>query len=140
MGKQLRVLLADDNAAVLQYVLHTLPPDCEVVGAVREGKLVLQQAPVLQPDVIILDVAMGEINGFEVLRQLVASRCNSKIVFLTVHQEFEFIQAAFDGGALGYVFKSRLRHDLGAALEAVRNGKIFLSASDGSLGTGAGKS
>ena len=139
MAEQLRILLADDNVAVLHYVVQVLPSDCEVVGTLSNSKLVLQQAPVLQPDLIILDITMGEVNGFEVARQLSAIHCCSKIVFLTVHQEFEFIQAAFDAGAVGYVFKSRLRHDLPAAINAVRNGKTFLSADDTSFGAGVGK-
>jgi len=139
MAEQLRILLVDDNVAVLHYVLQLLPSDCELVGTLSDSKLVVQQVPVLRPDLIILDITMGEVNGFDVARQLRVAHCSSKIVFLTVHQEFEFIQAAFDAGAAGYVFKSRLRNDLPAAINAVRNGKIFLSADNGSFGAGAGR-
>ena len=68
--------------------------------------------PNLKPDMIILDISIGDLNGFEITRRLKANKCSSKIIFLTVHEEFEFVRAAFDAGALGYVFKSRLSSDL----------------------------
>jgi DNA-binding NarL/FixJ family response regulator len=87
---------------------------------------VLLEAPEIKPDVIVLDVSMGDLNGFDVTRQLRASQSTAKIIFLTVHEDFEFIRAAFDAGASGYVFKSRMNTDLRAALEAIKNGKVFI--------------
>jgi DNA-binding NarL/FixJ family response regulator len=132
MAEQIRILLADDNAAVLRHVEEILRKTFEVVGVLREGKLVTGQAKALVPDLIVLDISMGDTNGFEVARELRAAQCRSKIIFLSVHQEFEFIQAAFDAGASGYVFKSRLRTDLPAAIESVFHGKIFLPNTDSS--------
>ena len=138
MAEQLRILLADDNAAILNFVTRILERKFKVVGAVTEGRLVLQHAPALRPDIIVLDIAMGEMNGFEVARELDVLRCPSKIIFLTVHQEFEFVQAAFDAGASGYVYKSRLSTDLIAAIDAVKNGKVFLPNREEPYSTGAG--
>ena len=139
MAEQLRILLADDNAAVLRYVQDLLQEEFKVVGTLREGRLVLQQAPALNPDLIVLDISMGEPNGFEVARALRAVGCNSKIIFLTVHQEFEFIQAAFDAGASGYVFKARLRTDLPAAIDSVLHGKIYIPNEVGDLEGGTSR-
>jgi len=122
----LRILLADDNPAILDVVSRELQKDFVIVGAVPNGRSVLREAPDLKPDLIILDISMGDLNGFEVTRRLKAGQCPSKIIFLTVHEEFEFIRAAFDAGASGYVFKSRLSNDLRAAIEAIRAGKVFI--------------
>jgi DNA-binding NarL/FixJ family response regulator len=69
---------------------------------------------------------MGEMNGFEITRRLRSDLCRSKIIFLTVHEELEFIRAAFDAGASGYVFKSRMNTDLGTAIRAVQDDKVFI--------------
>ena len=137
MAEQLRILLADDNAAILNFVTRILERRFKIVGAFSQGSLVLQNAPVLQPDIIVLDIAMGEMNGFEVARELGVLKCSSKIIFLTVHQEFEFVQAAFDAGASGYVYKSRLSTDLFAAIDAVNDGRAFLPNRQEPYTTGA---
>jgi DNA-binding NarL/FixJ family response regulator len=122
----LRILLADDSPDILDAVKNELQPDYIVAGAVLDAASVLREVPNLKPDLIILDISMGDLNGFEITRQLKANKCPSKIIFLTVHEEFEFVRAAFDAGASGYVFKSRLSSDLRVAIEAVRAGKIFI--------------
>jgi len=138
MAQQLRILLADDNAAILKFVTRILERRFNIVGAFDRGILVLQNASTLRPDIIVLDIAMGEMNGFDVARELRAVKCPSKIIFLTVHQEFEFVQAAFDAGASGYVYKSRLSTDLIAAINAVENGRVFLPNRKEPHTTGAG--
>ena len=126
MTEPLRVLLADDNPAILDAVKHMLQKEFTVIGALSEALSVVEQAPELNPDVLILDISMGELNGFEITQRLRAKQCNSKIIFLTVHEEFEFIRAAFGVGASGYVFKSRMNTDLPAALDAIKGGKVFI--------------
>lgn len=126
MAELLRVLLADDNPAILEIVKEMLHKDFTIVGALMDPRAVVQQTPELNPDVLILDISMGEINGFEIAVELRARQKCPKIVFLTVHEEFEFMRAAFDAGASGYVFKSRMHTDLRAALTAVANGKVFI--------------
>jgi DNA-binding NarL/FixJ family response regulator len=122
----LRILLADDSPDILDAVKNELQPDYVIAGAVLDAASVLRDVPNLKPDMIILDISIGDLNGFEITRRLKANKCSSKIIFLTVHEEFEFVRAAFDAGALGYVFKSRLSSDLRVAIEAVRAGKIFI--------------
>ena len=126
MHEPLRILLADDNPAILDMLKRMLQKDFEIAGAVNNAASVLREAPELKPDVIVLDVSMGDLNGFDVTRQLRATKSTAKIVFLTVHEDFEFIRAAFDAGASGYVFKSRMNTDLRAALEAIKSGKVFI--------------
>ena len=126
MTERLRVLLADDNPAILEVVKHLLEREFQIVGALEQASAVVRQAPEIKPDVLILDISMGELNGFEITRELRKEKCVSKIIFLTVHEELEFIRAAFDAGASAYVFKSRMNTDLRAAIHAVEAGRVFL--------------
>jgi DNA-binding NarL/FixJ family response regulator len=123
---RLRVLIADDNSAMLSTVKRMLQNDFQVVAALEQASAVVAQVPELKPDVVVIDVSMGEMNGFEVTRLLKGDFCASKIIFLTVHEELEFIRAAFDAGASGYVFKSRMNTDLRTAINTVQSGKVFI--------------
>jgi DNA-binding NarL/FixJ family response regulator len=86
----------------------------------------VDQVPKLAPDVLVLDISMGEMNGFEITRALKLVLCRAKIIFLTVHEELEFIRCAFDAGASGYVFKSRMNTDLRTAIKTVLDDKVFI--------------
>jgi|HubBroStandDraft_6_1064221.scaffolds.fasta_scaffold39553_2 DNA-binding NarL/FixJ family response regulator len=123
---RIRVLLVDDNPAMLEVVERLLQKEFNIVGTLEQASAVVREAPEIKPDVLILDISMGELNGFEITRQLRREKCLTKIIFLTVHEELEFIRAAFDAGASGYVFKSRLNTDLRAAINAVQAGRVFL--------------
>jgi DNA-binding NarL/FixJ family response regulator len=124
--RRLRVLIGDDNPAMLEAVTQMLQEDYQVVGALAEASAVVAQVPKLKPDILVLDISMGDMNGFEITRRLRSDLCRSKIIFLTVHEELEFIRAAFDAGASGYVFKSRMNKDLRTAINTVMNEKVFL--------------
>jgi len=126
VAERLRVLLADDNPAILDVVKQMLQKEFQVVGALGEASAVIREAPELKPDVLVLDISMGDLNGFEVTRQLKMDQCPTKIIFLTVHEELEFIRAAFDAGASGYVFKSRMSSDLRTAINTVQAGRVFI--------------
>lgn len=121
-----RVLLADDNPTILDVVTQMLQKEFQVVGAIGQASAVIREAPELKADVLILDISMGEMNGFEITRQLKLDQCPTKIIFLTVHEELEFIRAAFDAGASGYVFKSRMNTDLRTAINTVQAGRVFI--------------
>jgi DNA-binding NarL/FixJ family response regulator len=126
VSERLRVLLADDNAAILDVARDLLQNDFQIVGVLDKASLVVREVSKLNPDVLILDISMPEMNGFEVTRRLRQENCLSKIIFLTVHEELQFIRAAFDAGASGYVFKSRMNTDLCAAIKAVCAGRVFI--------------
>jgi len=122
-----RVLLADDNAVIIDTVRHLLEPTFSVVGAVTDGALVGREAAALNPDVVILDISMGEHDGITVARELQEVAGHLKLVFLTVHELSEFIRTALSAGGAAYVFKSRLRTDLIPAIHAACSGKVFVS-------------
>jgi DNA-binding NarL/FixJ family response regulator len=125
---QTRVLLADDNLAILDHVKSMLFPEFEVVGAFPEGERVLSEYDRLQPEVIILDISMGRVSGIDVARRLRDTGRQAKIVFLTVHEDQEFVSAALGAGGSAYVVKSRMGTDLIKAVHAALEGRLFISA------------
>jgi CheY-like chemotaxis protein len=121
------ILLVDDNHDLLQVLSGMLQHTYKVAGALSNGAAVLEQAASLHPDVIILDISLGDVNGFEVARRLKKAGCPARIIFLTLHEDSDFASAAFGLGASGYVFKSRLDIDLQNAIAAVLSGGHFSS-------------
>lgn len=122
------ILLADDNPEVHIEVAEILEPEYDIVASVLNGRAVLDNWSRLKPDVIVLDISMGEPNGIDVALELRESGCEAKIVFLTIHSDRDFVDAAMGAGGSGYVIKSRLRCDLTEALKAVLSEREFVSA------------
>lgn len=127
-----RVLLADDNPSMLQAARRILEPEFQVVETVKNGEALLEAADALRPDVLIIDICMGMLNGLEAARLLTRTGSKAKIVFLTVHQDPEFVEEAFSVGALGYVVKPRLGTDLLPAVREALAGRAFVSPHLGS--------
>lgn len=126
MGK-VRILLADDHLSVLDVVASVLEPTFEIVGRVADGQALVEAAAKLQPDVILTDISMPVLNGIDATRRLKESDSKSRVVFLTVHKDPDFIQACFEAGALGYVFKPRMVTDLLRAVQEAFVGRGFVS-------------
>jgi DNA-binding NarL/FixJ family response regulator len=125
---KIRVLLADDSKDMLEYVRSVLSASrYEVVGTANDGQAALDAADQLLPDVAVLDICMPILNGIEVAKLLKKIRPTIKIVFLTVDRDADICQAALDAGALGYVFKPRLGHDLFTAIDFANEGRRFVS-------------
>ena len=122
-----RVLLADDSPSMLQEARRILEPEFHVVGTVDDGEAVLEATQTLKPDVLILDISMGVMNGLEAARLLTRIGSNAKIVFLTVHNDQDFVEEAFSAGAVGYVIKPRLGTDLPIAVREALMGHTFIS-------------
>jgi DNA-binding NarL/FixJ family response regulator len=122
------LLLADDNPALLKALVEMLQTNYRVTAALPNGTCVLDQFSALSPDLVILDISLGDLTGFEVARRLRNRGCTAKIIFLTVHEDIDFVNAAFDVGASGYVFKSRVTDDLAKAIDIVFNGGRFASS------------
>jgi DNA-binding NarL/FixJ family response regulator len=122
-----RILIADDNSAVLKHVSKVLRRDYEVVAALEDGSSVLKECAHYKPDVIVLDISMGDPSGIDVARTLRDRGCRSKIIFLTVHEDADYVNAAMGAGGSGYVVKSRMNAELVHAVKAVLAGKLFVS-------------
>src|SRR5215470_319514 len=122
-----KILIADDNRAVLSQVRKVLRRNYDVVAALEDGSSVLKEFPHYKPDVVVLDISMGDPSGIDVARKLRDNGCRSKIIFLTVHEDADFVNAAMGAGGSGYVVKSRMNAELIYAIEAVLSGKLFVS-------------
>lgn len=123
-----RVVLVDDNPEILEVVMQILRNSYVVAGAFLDGDSVLREWQDLRPDILILDISMGDMSGLEVAERLQARCAQVKIVFLTVYEDSEFVTSALAAGASGYVFKSRIATDLIPAIDQVRMGRMFVSS------------
>jgi DNA-binding NarL/FixJ family response regulator len=124
-----RILLADDHKGMRDRVVHMLERDFEMLEPVKDGRELLEAAQRLQPDVCLLDISMPIISGIEAAAQLKESGSKAKIIFLTIHEDPDFLVAALKAGASGYVVKPRMASDLRAAVKEVLDGRTYISSS-----------
>ena len=131
------VLVADDYPQVLESVRGLLSTDFDVVATATHGLQAVDLALRLQPDVVVLDVAMPKFDGFQTAQALREQGSRASVVFLTMHRTDEFVAAAMRAGGQGYVLKSRIYSDLISAIDHAVDGRRFvpfltsLSAIDG---------
>jgi DNA-binding NarL/FixJ family response regulator len=121
--------LADDHKEMRDRVVSLLKVEFDVVGAVENGNALLDAESKTQPDVCVVDISMPGICGIDATSQLKARGSSTKIVMLTVYDDPEFLAAALESGATGYVVKSRIVSDLRAAIHAALAGRLFVSPS-----------
>lgn len=126
-SQKVRILLADDNPSVLQYVAALLADDFQIVAALPDGESAILAYVELKADVLILDIAMKKMSGLDVARSLREQGFSPNVIFLTVHREADFVKAAMACGASAYVIKSQLFSDLIPAIKATLAGHLFLS-------------
>ena len=122
-----RVLLADDRREILETVSSMLRDECEIVGLAGDGEEVLELAHARSPDVLVLDIFMPGLSGFDVAERLRQSESVVKILFLTVHEDPEFVNAAISLGALGYVLKAHLITELVPAIHSILDDHLYVS-------------
>ena len=123
-----RVLLVDDSDSMLARAAGVLASGCEVIGTAHSGPEALEAAAALAPDVIVLDISMPGMTGLEVAANLTRRGSKAAVVFLTVHDDRDFVAAARQAGGTGYVLKLRLASDLIFAVQEARAGRSFVSA------------
>jgi DNA-binding NarL/FixJ family response regulator len=128
-ARSARVVLCDDHPALPALVVSALTPECTVVGMVGDARALLKEMDRLAPDLVVLDISMPGMSGLEAACEIRRSHPRTRIVFLTVHEDPDFAQAAFAAGGLGFVVKSRLATDLLPAVRAALGGRRFLSTS-----------
>ncbi len=127
---RVRILVADDHGVVRRGVKELLEsqPAWQVCAEAASGREALKQAEQLQPDVVVLDVSMPEMNGLAVAREIHSVSPKSKLLVFSMHESEEVVREALDAGACGYVCKSDLDRDLLAAVAAVLSNKRFFGA------------
>ena len=121
------ILLADDESAVLDRVRRLLESEFRVVETVSDGQALLAAADRLKPDVILADISMPVLSGFEAARRLKVLSTSTRIIFLTVHEEPAVVTEALEIGVNGYVIKRAAAQDLIAAIREVLEGRCFVS-------------
>ena len=127
MGR-IRVLLADDHPRILSRLTDLLEPEFKVIAVVGDGQSLIETAKSLQPDLIITDISIPIFSGIDAARKIMQTTPKTKIIFLTVHTDPDYVHAALELG-VGYVFKSRLVSDLQLAIGEVLEGRTYVSSS-----------
>ena len=128
--KSVRILVADDHEIVRHGLRAILKGrlDWEVVGEATTGREAVEQTKKLKPDVVVLDIAMPELNGLEATRQILKAAPATEVLILTMHESDQLVREVLDAGARGYVLKSDAGRELVAAVEAlVRHEPCFTS-------------
>ena len=125
----IRILLADDNDAVLAAVREELGAEFEIIGTVTNGLDAVEAVRLFNPDVLVMDIAMPVLDGIAASERIRKINAHSKILFLTIQEANEYISRAFSVGASGYVTKRRLLSDLAHGIREVAEGRTFLSPS-----------
>src|SRR5215470_10117602 len=122
-----KVLLADDHTIVAEGLRSLLEDEFDLVGAVNDGRALLEAARNLSPEVIVADISMPLLNGLDAARQLRRDGVAAKIVFLTMHAEAQLAAEAFRAGASGYLLKSSAGEELIAAIHEVTKGHAYVT-------------
>ncbi len=125
---KIKILVADDHAIMRDGIraLLSLHDDIEIVGEASEGKEAIEKAEELEPDVIVMDIAMPGMDGLEATRRITKKSLKAKILVLTQHDNKEYVLSTIKAGAAGYVPKRALGSELVSAIRAVHRGDSFL--------------
>jgi DNA-binding NarL/FixJ family response regulator len=125
--KTIRVLVADDNNEMRNTIVRLLKDEYEVVGAVGDGRALIDAAMDFNPDIGIIDISMPVMTGIQAVNHLRSCGSTMKAIFLTVNEDADFVHAAFDAGGMGYVIKRQMTADLRVALTAALADEKFVS-------------
>jgi DNA-binding NarL/FixJ family response regulator len=125
--RRTRVLLADDHQMLVDALKSVLEPRCEVVGSVTDGRSLLEAAERLQPEVIVLDIAMPQLNGLDAGRKLQQKMPGIKLIFMTMNEDPYLVGEAFRAGASAFLLKQAAGFELINAIEKVLKGGRYVT-------------
>jgi two-component system response regulator NreC len=125
----IRILLADDHVLVRQgfKMILSAQPDMQIVGEAANGREAVDAGEKLQPDVVLMDVTMPELNGIEATRRLVTASPRTRVLALSMHKDAVYVREILRAGARGYLLKDSADADLIAAVRSVAKGEGYLS-------------
>jgi two-component system, NarL family, response regulator NreC len=125
----LRILLADDHAMVRKgfRLILEAQPDMEIAGEAGNGREAVELAEKLHPDIVVMDVAMPELNGIEATRRLASSSPHTRVLALSMHKDSVYVREILRAGARGYLLKDSIDTDLISAVRAVARGDGYIS-------------
>jgi len=126
---KIRILIADDHTLVRDGIRSILEDesDIEVIGEAEDGRTAVKLSRQLEPDVVVMDIAMPLLNGLEATRQIKRNHSNIKVLILTMHDNEEYIRKVLASGAAGYILKDAAAKELINAIRTVRKGEAILS-------------
>jgi DNA-binding NarL/FixJ family response regulator len=129
--KRISVMLVEDHTVVRECIcaMLKLEPDLDVVGEAFNGRVAVRLAAELQPDVILMDIAMPKLNGLEATRQLVKVLPASRVIIISANCDDSSVKGAVDAGAVGFLPKQDCAHNIGEAIRQVSRGGIYYSPS-----------
>jgi DNA-binding NarL/FixJ family response regulator len=124
-----RIVLADDHRMVREALRRVIEgrPDLRVVAEASDGRAAVEAVKAHKPEIAVLDLWMPELSGSEATRQIVASDAGTRVIILSMHEDWSHVHDSLDAGASGYVVKSAATEQLIEAIEAVRTGRSFVS-------------
>jgi DNA-binding NarL/FixJ family response regulator len=127
--KKLRLLVADDHKIFRQGIKKLLDEesDMSIVGEAADGREAVQKATELKPDVILMDIAMANLNGLEATKKIKKVLPSARVIMLTMHKNEEYILQSFQAGASGYILKEGAVEELVSAIRSIYQDKSFLS-------------
>ncbi len=120
-----RVLIADDHAMVAEGIAKILAPSYDVAGIAPNGRVLLEMAAQLKPDVVFLDISMPEMSGIQAAVRLTTLYPRLKVIFVTQQLDLSYVRAAYRAGAAGYVCKQSASNEILMAIEKVLRGGVF---------------
>jgi DNA-binding NarL/FixJ family response regulator len=131
--KRITVLMAEDHLIVREGFRGLLKDqrDIEVVGEAATGREAVQLAKKLRPNVVVMDIAMPQLNGLEATRQILKSNPSTRVIMLSAHADDAYVEQAVAAGATGYLIKQASSHALCEAIREVQKGNTFFSPSIG---------
>jgi DNA-binding NarL/FixJ family response regulator len=126
----MRVLVVDDHPVVRQMICKLLrrEPEAEVVGQAGSAKEALDKSKELRPDIVLLDLSLPDVTGFDAIPELKKACPSSQILLLSEHAATHIVEECLHAGAAGYLVKSDASKELGVALRALSRGEVFLCA------------
>jgi DNA-binding NarL/FixJ family response regulator len=125
----IRILIADDHGIVAEGLKHLIEaqPDMKVVALVGDGREAVQQAREVQPDVVLMDLSMPELNGADATRAILERDAKCRVIVLSMYAQREYVRRALKAGAAGYVVKRSAAKEVVEAIRAVHAGQRYLS-------------